>query len=161
MSVSLYDAPFPRYDPTSCFAKPTSCSALSAIFGFFSHIWGINSHKVAQRVQMFIRFALRCTIFKINAYTDFTIFQSIDWFLINEEIFQSPLPLYKICIAPRCMFYENTNKIYQTFSEILSKNHQNAMKSEGVLVINQSRKVSINIRFYVGVDLTYIPSYVK
>ena len=62
------------------------------------------------------------------------------------------------------MLGHNIIKIYQIFSEIMSKNHQKAMKSKGGIgnqsIINQSRKVSINIRFDVGVDLTYIPSYV-
>ena len=56
---SLYDAPFPRYDPTSCLAEPTSCLGFSALFGIS------YAYYIAQRVQILVRFALRCSVSEI------------------------------------------------------------------------------------------------
>ena len=45
---------------------------------------------IAQRAQIFVRFALRHTVSEISVRQDIGIFQSIDWLLITDGMIQSP-----------------------------------------------------------------------
>ena len=86
-SISLCDALFLRFDPTSYYSDVTSCWAFKTIFGNCCHIGCTNDSSVNIRAKIFIHFSPQHTVSKINAYANFTILQSFDWLLINEETF--------------------------------------------------------------------------